>query len=70
MVLGGELAGLPRSAPDEITDNQNISIVRHFLTQSPSYHHITRGRERFIFIMDPDCAVENLGSITVKVTVG
>ena len=30
--------GLTRSAPDEITEDQNISIVTHFLTQSPPYH--------------------------------
>ena len=39
MTNGGRRgAGLTRSAPDEITDNQNISIVTHFLTQSPPYH--------------------------------
>ena len=47
MTNGGRRgAGLTRSAPDEITDNQNISIVTHFLTQSPPYHQ----REGEIYI--------------------
>ena len=41
-------AGHTRSAPDEITDNQNISIVTHFLTQSASYHQ----EEGEIYIYD------------------